>query len=114
MVVEGSESVRPSVFHLDILVELQEGRYVAHCLQMDIVTTGTSGDAAVSDMLDLINAHINFAMEHNNVENIFKPAPPEVWRKLWGVCSTDTSICKTKPLPRVTDRPRMEATVCYA
>ena len=68
-------------FHFDVLVEPQDGEYVAHCLQLDIVAAGQTREAAVSDVIDLIQAQIEFAVEHDNVENVLKPAPPEVWQR---------------------------------
>ena len=115
MVKEGSEDVRPLPFHLDVLVEMQDGEYVAHCLQMDIVATGRSKDEAVSDLLDLIGAQIDFAVEHGNIENILRPAPREVWQKLLRVYYSAKMVhCLTTALPTAAGRPRMEAAVCYA
>lgn len=75
-------SGNPRIIHLDILCYKEEDYFVAHCLQMDLVTTAETIDEAFLDMKELIMTQIEFAAENNNMENIFKPAPREIWRRL--------------------------------
>jgi len=86
--------------HLTVLVDYQDGRYVAHCLETNLVATGPSEGAVVSDMNDLIAAYLDFAIENDNMENFWHPAPPEVWRKLAEI-QAKTATCKYK---RTSDR----------
>lgn len=72
----------PRIIHLDILCYKEEDYFVAHCLQMDLVTTANTVDDAFVEMKELIMTQIEFAAENNNMENIFKPAPREIWRRL--------------------------------
>ena len=68
--------------HVNILVERQGELYVAHCLEIDIVATGETPAAASRDLLDLVRAQLEYALANDNMDNFFRPAPPEVWAKL--------------------------------
>lgn len=98
-------------FHLDILVEMEEGEYVAHCLQFDLVAVAPTADQAIEEIKDLITAQIVFANEHDNLDSIFRPAPPEYWRKLW--CAKQSSARCQRTDVTVNDR-HNEADFCYA
>ena len=71
---------RPPDFQLDVLLYREDGRWTAHCLQLDLVECGRTAQAALSDVLDVIRAHIEWAIEHENMEHLFHPAPPEYWK----------------------------------
>lgn len=89
----------PRIIHLDILCYKEEDYFVAHCLQMDLVTTANTIDEAFLDMKDLIITQIEFAAENNNLENIFKPAPPEIWRRLANAEPVTDDQIETLKLP---------------
>ena len=71
---------RPPDFQLDVLLYRDQSRWTAHCLQLDLVECGRSAQAALSDVLDVIRAHIEWAIEHDNMAHLFHPAPPEYWK----------------------------------
>lgn len=71
----------PSI-KLNVLVYEEEGEWIAHCLQMDIVTANKDKEAVQDDIIDLIKTHVIYAFENDNMAHIFKPAPPEEWEKL--------------------------------
>ena len=64
-----------------VLVKKEGDMWVAHCLELDIVTTARSLDAVKADMNDLIAAQVDYAFCNDNLENLYRPAPPEVWKK---------------------------------
>lgn len=68
----------PSI-KLNIVVYKEGEEWIAHCLQMDIVTSGKSAKAVERDIIDLIKAQVRFASDNGNMENVFKPAPSEIW-----------------------------------
>lgn len=68
----------PSI-KLNIVIYKEGGEWIAHCLQMDIVASGKSAKAVEEDIIGLIKAHVRFAIDNDNVGNIFKPAPSEIW-----------------------------------
>jgi len=62
-----------------VLVKFEDGIWVAHCLELDIVATGNTPDQAASDIKDLIVAQVSCALSNNNMSNLYHPAPKEVW-----------------------------------
>ena len=67
--------------HFDVIITQEEDGWLAHCLQLDIVATAKTLEKVRTDIIDLIVAQVSYAFEHNNIDNLFFPAPPEVWRK---------------------------------
>jgi len=68
---------------LNVLVERQaEGSYLAHCLELDLVAEGSSRSMACEELLDVIDVQIRTCLQNDNLENLFFPAPKEVWQKL--------------------------------
>jgi len=68
------------IIHMDVVCYKEDDLFVAHCLQLDLVTTATTVHQACINMEDVIKAHITYALNNNNLKNIFKPAPPEIWQ----------------------------------
>jgi hypothetical protein len=67
----------------NVLVERQEtGSFLAHCAELDIVAEADSGHAACAELLDLIDVQVRTCLANDNLENLYFPAPPEVWQKL--------------------------------
>src|SRR5208337_2571832 len=61
-------------------VVYREGEeWIAHCLQMDIVASGKSAKVVEDDIIALIKAQVRFAIDNDNMENVFKPAPSAIW-----------------------------------
>jgi hypothetical protein len=62
-------------------VVYQEGdAWIAHCLELDIVSEGTSRDDALQGLVSLCDFQIKVAMEEGDLRSIFRPAPPEAWQ----------------------------------
>jgi predicted RNase H-like HicB family nuclease len=70
-------------FHLDVLLYREEGEWVAHCLQLDLVEAGATPEEAEAALAGVIRAHIEYALADNDMEHLFHPAPPEYWRQFW-------------------------------
>ena len=68
---------------LNALIKKEEGLYIAHCLEMDIVATAASLKQVKKDIIDLIKAQIDYAFSYDNLEHLFHPAPKEVWEEFW-------------------------------
>ncbi len=85
----------PSI-KLNVLVYNEGNEWVAHCLQMDIVATGTSEKEVAENIFDLIRAQVVFAIDNDNLGYIFKPAPPEEWDKLAKATKCDIRKLKIK------------------
>lgn len=73
-------SVMPT--QLKILIkELQEGEWLAHCLELDIATVAPTSQEVTDDILELIAAQIRYAAEHDNWDFLYKDAPKELWEE---------------------------------
>lgn len=57
----------------------ESGLFVSHCLELDLVATGHSIEEAEDNIFDVIKAHLEFAFENNNWDNVYRPAPAEIW-----------------------------------
>ena len=68
---------------LNVLLREEEGYCVAHCLELDIVATGSTVNEVKKNIRDLINAQIDYAFSNNNLENLFRPAPKELWEMVY-------------------------------
>ena len=67
-------------------------KYVAHCLELNLVATGKSHKEAMSDLIDIIEAHLRFADENDNWDNMFFPAPPEIWARFYNLSKETKTI----------------------
>jgi hypothetical protein len=67
----------------NILIKKEGDLLVAHCLELDVVTTGNSYVTLTKEMSDLLIAQIKYAFENNNLENLYHPAPPDVWKQFY-------------------------------
>lgn len=72
---------RPPHLQLDVLVYPDDRRWAAHCLQLDLVEYGRLPETALADVLAVIRAHIEYAIEHDNMAYLFHPAPADVWKQ---------------------------------
>jgi hypothetical protein len=61
-------------------VVYREGKaWIAHCLELDVVAEGPNANAAMKDLLDLCAFQIDTAIENNDLESVFRPAPAKYW-----------------------------------
>lgn len=58
----------------------EDGLWVAHALEMDLIGTGATEAAAVRELRSNVEAQLSFAKQENS--NPFRPAPSEI-QKLW-------------------------------
>lgn len=104
----------PSI-KLNIVVYKEGEEWIAHCLQMDIVASGKSPKAVENDIIDLIKAQMRFAIDNDNVENVFKPAPSEIWRMIGQAKRCDSrNIRLLIPHKRESIPPVKEVEFCFA
>ena len=67
---------------------------MAHCLQFDLVATDDTIEAVKDAINDLCISHIEFSIEHDNIDNLFHPAPPEAWAAFYR--STKDPACSIR------------------
>jgi len=53
--------------------------YEAHCLQFDLVEVAPTAEEAEQAIKDVITAHIEYSLAHDNREYLFQSAPLDVW-----------------------------------
>jgi predicted RNase H-like HicB family nuclease len=64
----------------NILIYREDQWWIAHCLEMDLPAEGNSPQEALENLVDLVNLQIDDAVEHGDLQTIFSPAPPELWK----------------------------------
>ncbi|MEI6915881.1 MAG: hypothetical protein WCL39_12165 [Armatimonadota bacterium] len=77
-----SQGVSQGTVRLDVLVYKEGTTYIAHCLQTNIVAQGETRDTAFDEIMRLTECHLAFAIENDNMDHFFCPAPTEDWRML--------------------------------
>lgn len=65
-----------------LLKEGGEG-YLAHCLELDLVTTAPTVEQVREEMVDLIACLVDCALTDNDSEYLYDPAPPEIWAEFF-------------------------------
>ncbi|MEA3415985.1 MAG: hypothetical protein U9R02_07485 [Thermodesulfobacteriota bacterium] len=75
--------LKSSGMTFNVLIGKKEKIYVAHCLELDIVTTGTRIKDVRKEMGELIVAQVDYAFSNDNLENLFCPAPANVWKTFY-------------------------------
>jgi len=78
----GDKQMSPNIQPLSILCYREDNREVAHCLEMDLVAAASTREEAVRDLADIVRAHVRYAVEHDNLAHLFKPAPEAYWARL--------------------------------
>ena len=81
---------------LRALLYKEDGEYAAHCLEFDIAgTSKESFEDACDELNELIQVHIEYAYENDNLEHLYKPAPAKYWNMLHRSDSYDRDNQKT-------------------
>lgn len=65
--------------NLSAIAYCADGVWIAHCLELDIVADGKDADDAIRSLISLCDFQIRTAMEHGDLESVFRAAPSEVW-----------------------------------
>lgn len=60
-------------------------QWVAHCLDLDIVETGVTPEAALDVLAQAVGTQLWYAREHDNFANLFQPAPLEAWQRFGAI-----------------------------
>ena len=83
---------------LHILLEKEKDKFIAHCLEFDIVTEGSSLEDAEESIIDAINEYITYAIENNLLNQIYRPAPKEIWEKILYAIPLKTMTIRPEPI----------------
>lgn len=85
-------------------VGYQEGqRWIAHCLELDLVGQGETPQAAMRELFGVADFHIRDAIESGDIPSIFFPAPKEIF-ELFAMASVQQAKPRNLAMPRRVDR----------
>jgi len=70
-------------FNLDVLFYREDAHWFAHCLQLDLVEEGATAEEAEENLAGVIQHHVQWVIEDDDMEHLFHPAPPEVWKQFF-------------------------------
>ena len=62
--------------------EEKPGRFVAHCLELDVVAVERNRPRAILLLKELIEDLLEAAVKDDALEKVFRPAPQQYWRML--------------------------------
>lgn len=65
---------------LRMIVYSEGGWWIAHCLELDVVAEGNTANEAMGSLEDLCRFQIDVAIEEGDLDSVFRPAPPSMWR----------------------------------
>lgn len=68
---------------VNVLVKKEGKTWIGHCLELDIVATANSLEKLKKDLSDLIIAQVDYAFSNDNLDYLYHPAPPEVWKEFF-------------------------------
>ncbi|MCX5829195.1 MAG: hypothetical protein NTV58_14505 [Deltaproteobacteria bacterium] len=68
---------------VNVLIKKEANYFLAHCLELDIVATANSAEEVEKEIIDLIDAQVDYAFAHGNLDNLYHPAPLEVWKDFY-------------------------------
>lgn len=66
-------------FTFKILIKKQGDLWVAHCLELDLVTAASTKEEVEKDIFSVISEQVRYCIVNDNMENLFRSAPKEVW-----------------------------------
>jgi predicted RNase H-like HicB family nuclease len=67
---------------LRAVLHQEGGEWVAHCLDLDIVSTGQTLSEATHHLAEAVTAQLEYAREHDNYAYLWRLAPPDAWQRL--------------------------------
>ncbi len=68
---------------VNVLLKKEDKVWLAHCLELDIVASSTRIKDVKKEMGQLIGAQVDYAFSNDNLNNLYHPAPPEVWKEFY-------------------------------
>lgn len=63
-----------------IYPDKESGEYLAHCLELDLMTSGQTQQEAAQNLLDVVATQIQFAIDNDNMQNLLHPAPAKAYK----------------------------------
>lgn len=101
---------------LSVLIQKTDGRFAAHCLELDIVAEADSAERVRRELDGLVAAQIEFAVENHNLDHLYHPAPAECWAKFAEANSPQAALpewARGLELSRTMTVAPFLVTICY-
>ena len=73
--------LREESFSFRVVIRREPDGWVAHCLELNLVTVAETDKEVESDIIDVISAHVRYALENDNLEYMYHPAPLNIWKE---------------------------------
>ncbi len=70
-------------FHILIVLDKRRKAFIAHCLDMDIVAQGKTRVDAIEELKALVETQLEYCLENDMLETVFRPAPKKYWDKFY-------------------------------
>ena len=68
-------------FPIRVVLYKEDGLWVAHCLEFDVVGSGNTKKRALTDLSQCIAIQLEQSLKHECQKNMFHPADGETWRR---------------------------------
>lgn len=65
--------------HILLIEDKEKKNFLAHCLDMNIAAQGKTVDEAVSELKELIVVQMEYCLENDMLDNLFRPSPKVYW-----------------------------------
>ena len=73
--------MNPLRIPLQVVFYEEEGQWVAHCLQFDLVGVAETKESAINQLNEAIGIQIRNSIESGNLRNLFTPADSEYFQR---------------------------------
>jgi hypothetical protein len=64
---------------LRVVLYTDDGNWIAHCLEFDLLGDGATKPAAIETLVEAIRLQIEETVRHDNPANLFSPASGEIF-----------------------------------
>jgi hypothetical protein len=91
------ESKKTMSMVFSCLIKKDGPLFIGHCLELDIVSSAKSMAEVKSNLKDLIMAQVDYAFSNKNLDNLYHPAPTEVWEEFYKCKSAKEERFKIDP-----------------
>ncbi len=65
----------------EVLLYREDGMWVALALELNVIGTGTTADAAAVELIEAIESQLSFAQSRGNLDTIWRQASNERWEQ---------------------------------
>ena len=85
-------------FYFRVVLRQEPDGWVAHCLELNLVTVAETLQEVESDIIDIIESHVRYALENDNLEYMYHPAFPNIWKDFFNCADRETNSYRRDPI----------------